>query len=101
MQVMHRLACPNASLEDTYNWLGGPPLPKHRARADIKRAQFMYKTFYLDTNLRDVLQGMRERALAGEHNGAAPDLGAPPAVVVATGATTTVLPMTPTPPSAG
>lgn len=37
---------PTAGLEFVYDALGGPPLPAHRAMADIKRAQVVYKTAY-------------------------------------------------------
>ena len=36
-----------ASLPDVYRALGGPDLPEHRAMADVKRAQWVYRV-YLD-----------------------------------------------------
>jgi len=37
---------PTAGLEFVYDALGGPKLPAHRAMADVKRAQYVYKVAY-------------------------------------------------------
>ena len=36
---------PTAALEFVYDALGGPPMPAHRALADVRRAMFVYNTF--------------------------------------------------------
>ena len=43
--VRHPKGYPTAGLEFVYDALGGPPMPAHRAMADVRRAMFVYKYF--------------------------------------------------------